>query len=396
MARPNPWTNRFAALALGLGLAMSLVIAPCWWTIYRDHDPVCSEYKPDFISLYTAAVLVTSDRPALYDLERQRQVQQPIDPSRGSWVLPFFYPPFFALLLAPLAAFSFSAAFVLMTLVNGALLALSLAILMRRLELGRSQKIWLMLATVCNYGVHYALLQAQTSFLALILLVLFVAALTDDRYGRAGWWSGMLLFKPPLLAVPGLLLLIKKSWRGVGALGLVVVGLGLLSYFTLGWEGLRAYLSVSQRAMAGEAALSIQPERMHNLRALAYFFAAPAWRDYLWYAITLAAVGAVALQCRRLAGLTAGSYSAWVKIFLGVILIAPHFHDHDMTLFIIPAAFILKLGGDPVPPRTALTLVAAGVLPLINTLAFPHLPPLIPLAGLIYLLTGFRSSGRSI
>jgi hypothetical protein len=394
MARPNPWTNRIAALALGAGLAMSLVIAPCWWTIYRDHNPVCSEYKPDFISLYTAAVLVTGDRPGLYDLERQRVVQQPIDPSRGSWVLPFFYPPFFALLLAPLAAFPFSAAFALMTLVNIALLALALALLMRKLELGRAQKNWLMLATVCNYGVHYALLQAQTSFLALILLVLFVAALTDDRYGRAGWWSGMLIFKPPLLAVPGLLLLIKKSWRGVGALALVVVGLCLLSYFTLGLEGLRAYLSVSQRAMAGEAALSIQPERMHNLRALAYFFAAPAWRDYLWYALTLVALGTVALQCGRPLGLARRSYAAWVKIFLGLILVAPHFHDHDMTLFIIPAAFILKLGGDQVPPWVALTLVGAGVFPLINTLAFPHLPPLIPLAGFAYLLSGLRPASH--
>jgi len=395
MARPNPWTKRIAALAVGLGLAMSLVIGPCWWTIYRDHNPICSEYKPDFISLYTAAVLVTGDRPALYDLERQRQVQQSIDPSRGGWVLPFFYPPFFALLLAPLAGLSFSAAFALMTLINAALLALALVVLMRKLGLGRSQKKWLVLATFCNYGVHYALLQAQTSFLALMLLALFISALIDNRDGRAGWWSGMLLFKPPLLAVPGLLLLIKKSWRGIGALGLMVVGLCLVSYFMLGLEGLRAYLSVSPGAMTNDAALSIQPERMHNLRGLAYFIAAPAWHDYLWYALTMVALAALVLQCRRVLGLRPSAYPAWVKVLIGLILVAPHFHDHDMTLFILPAAFILKLGGDEVPPWVALTLVGAGVFPLINTLAFPHLPPLIPLAGFIYLLSGFRSSGRS-
>lgn len=395
MARQNPWTNRIAALALGVGLAISVVIAPCWWTIYRDHNPVCSQYKPDFISLYTAAVLVTHDRPALYDLERQRQVQQPIDPSRGSWVLPFFYPPFVALLLTPLAGLSFSAAFALMTLINAALLALALTILMRELELGRAQKTWLLLATFCNYGVHYALLQAQTSFWALMLLVLFVGAFIDDRFSHAGWWSGMLIFKPPLLAVPGLLLLMKKSWRGIGALGLVVLVLGLVSYFTLGPAGLRDYFSVSQRAMAGDADLSIQPERMHNLRALAYFLAAPGWRDYLWYALTLVAVAAVALQCRRPLGFAAGAYAAWVKILLGLILIAPHLHDHDMTLLILPSAFILKLGGEEVPPWAALTLVGAGVLPLINTLAFPHLPPLIPLAGLAYLLCGWRRAAPS-
>jgi hypothetical protein len=395
MAFQNSWTNRTAALAVGLGIAMSLVIGPCWWTIYRYQSPSCSGYKPDFISLYTGAVLVTSDPPALYDLERQRQVQQPIDPSRGSWVLPFYYPPFFALALAPLAGFSFSVAFALMTLVNILLLALALSVLMRQLEFNRAQKKWLILATVCNYGVYYAVLQAQTSFLALLLLVLFVSAFVDNRQRSAGWWCGLLLFKPPLLAVPGLLLLAKKSWRGISVLLLVVVGLGAISYFTIGLEGVRAYLDVSQRATAGEAALSIQPDRMHNLRALAYFFAAPAWRDYLWYALTAGAITVVAVQCRHPLGLVPGSFPAWLKILIGIILIAPHFHDHDMTLFTLPAAFILKIGGDEVPHWVALTLVLVGVLPLINTLAFPHLPPLVPLAGLLYLLLGFRFGARS-
>jgi hypothetical protein len=109
----------------------------------------------------------------------------------------------------------------------------------------------------------------------------------------------------------------------------------------------------------------------------------------------MVALAAMVLQCRRVLGLTPSAYPAWVKVLIGLILVVPHFHDHDMTLFILPAAFILKLGGDEVPPWVALTLVGAGVFPLINTLAFPYLPPLISLAGFIYLLSGFRSSGRS-
>lgn len=395
MALQNPWTNRIAALAVGLGLAMSVVIGPCWWTIYRDHHPVCNEYKPDFISLYTGAVLAISDRPALYDLARQRQVQEPIDPPRGAWVLPFFYPPFFALLLAPLGALSFSQAFVLMTGLNIALLGLVLVLLTRWLQLSRTQKRWLVIATFCNYGVHNALLQGQTSFLALILLTLFISTMSAGQTGSSGWWSGLLFFKPHLIAVPGLLLLMKKSWRGMGSLALVVVGLCLLSYAIVGLDGMLAYLSLSQRAMAGEADFSINPERMHNLRALAYYFAAPAWRDYLWYALTLLAVAVVALQCRQPLGQGPTSYAVWMRILLGLIIIAPHFHDHDMTLFILPAAFLLKLHGEEVSPWVALTLVAAGVLPLINTLAFPHLPPLVPLVGMVYLLTGFRFRARS-
>jgi hypothetical protein len=116
MASRHYWTNRIGALALGLGLAMCLVIGPCWWTIFVHHNPICSSYKPDFVSLYTGAVLISGNGAALYDLEQQRKVQEPIDPSRGDKVLPFFYSPFFALFLAPLGALSFSAAFALMAL----------------------------------------------------------------------------------------------------------------------------------------------------------------------------------------------------------------------------------------------------------------------------------------
>jgi alpha-1,2-mannosyltransferase len=388
MNRHNPWTNRIAALALGLGLAMTSVIAPCWWTIYRDHNPVCSQYKPDFITLYTAAVLVTNEPPALYNLERQRQIQQPIDPTRGSWVLPFFYPPFFALLLAPLGGLSFSAAFVVMTVLNLALLVIGLILLMAQLGFNAAQKKWLVLGTIANYGVYYGLLQAQTSFMALVLWVLFVGAILHRRDRRAGWWCGMMVFKPPLLIVPTLLLLRSKSWRGLAVLASAVAGFCVISYLTVGLEGLHAYLTLSQRATAGDAALSIQPERMHNLRALAYFFAAPVWRDYLWYGLTLVVFILIAVQSPRVFEDAPRSVGAWVNIMIGAILVAPHLHDHDMTLFIVPAAFLLKLGGSIVSPWLAISLVGAGVLPLINTLAFPHLPPLFPLAGLIYLASG--------
>ncbi len=119
-------------------------------------------------------------------LERQRQVKEPIDPPHGAWVLPFFYPPFFALLLTPLAGLSFSRAFALVTAFNVTLLVAALATLMRLLQLTREQKNWLVLATFCNYGVHNALVQAQTSFLTLMLLSLYLLTLTGNRAGRAG------------------------------------------------------------------------------------------------------------------------------------------------------------------------------------------------------------------
>ena len=58
-----------------------------------------------------------------------------------------------------------------------------------------------------------------------------------------------------------------------------------------------------------------------------------------------------------------------------MILLTPHFHDHDLTLMVIPTAFILKLYGKVVPSYVSLSLVIIGLLPLLrSTLNVPLLP----------------------
>src|SRR6266542_3777573 len=296
MSSPAIWHNRIRALALGLGLGLSAIIGPCWWSIVRDHSPSCTEYKPDFVSFYAAAKLMWTDRSALYDLEQQRLIQQPIDPPRGDWVLPYLYPPFFAVILLPLAWLPFSPAFIAMTVVNLALLIASMKILIQKLELNPQQSSCLMLATFCNYGVHYALLEAQTSFIALLLLTLYVTAWNSSAQDRPGLWSGLMFFKPQLALVPILLLLSRRRWRALGLAFIVIGFLGLVSLAAVGLTGIERYLALSTRAMAGEDYLHIQPERMHNLRALAYFFFTVPWRDYIWWIVALGVMGLVIVR----------------------------------------------------------------------------------------------------
>src|SRR6185436_19641142 len=84
------------------------------------------------------------------------------------------------------------------------------------------------------------------------------------------------------------------------------------------------------------------------------------------------------------------SATGWISILIAGVLIAPHLHSHDLTLLIVPAAFVLKRAGDAVPPLIPFALVVLGVLPLINSVAYPHLPPLLPIALLIFLATELR------
>jgi hypothetical protein len=389
MSSRKIWNNRIAALALGLGLAISAVIVPCWWSIVRYHNPSCSAYKPDFISLYTGAKLMWTDRTSLYDLEKQRLVQESIDPSRGSWVLPFFYPPFFAMALLPLAWVPFATAFVAMTLVNLALVTIAVQMLIRKLQLNRQQANWLLLATFCNYGVHYALLEAQTSFIALLLLVFFVFTLRGEFGGKSGIWSSLMLFKPQLAGVPFLVLIGAKKRHDLAVALVMVALLCLVSLAAVGMDGIRAYLELSRRAAAGDDYLHIQPEGMHILRALTYFFFGAPWRDFLWWAATLGVLIMIAVR-RRAAEYGKISLGGWINIMVGLILVAPHLHSHDLTLLIVPTAFILKWAGERVPPVLSVGLVGLGILPLINTVAYPYLPPLLPLVLLIFLVAGFH------
>jgi glycosyl transferase family 87 len=387
MASPAVWNNRIRALALGLGIGLTAIIGPCWWSIVRDHSPSCTVYKPDFISFYTAAKLMWSDRSSLYDLEQQRLVQEPIDPSRRDFVLPYFYPPFFAVVLVPLAWLPFSLAFIVMTVVNLVLLIAAAKILIRKLELNQQQANWLILATFCNYGVHYALLEAQTSFIALLLLVLYVTVLNGSEQDKAGIWSGLMFFKPQLALIPVIVLIGRRKWVALGlAIGVVGV-LGLVSLFAIGLEGLDQYFTVSRRAMSEQDYLHImrpeQPERMHNLRALAYFFLHPPWRDYAWWAATLAILALVAAYSWQKERFSA---RVWTHILFSLILVTPHLHDHDLTLLIVPSAFLLKWAGEAVSSTLSLAIVGLGMLSLINTVAYPYLPPLVPLVLLLFLI----------
>jgi hypothetical protein len=134
---------------------------------------------------------------------------------------------------------------------------------------------------------------------------------------------------------------------------------------------------------------------MHNLRALAYFFFAPPWRDFIWWVATLAVMVLIFVRSRPIDGFAAISADRWVSILMGCLLVAPHLHSHDLTLLIVPAAFALKRQGDSVPPTVALALVVIGILPLINTVAYPHLPPLLPIVLLVVLAAELRRSYSS-
>jgi hypothetical protein len=242
------------AVALGVALALAAVVGSI---------AAGSPGAMDFVAQYAAARLVLAGNgAALLDPAAILDAERAAAPARDS-LLPFVQPPAVALLLAPLAALPFEAAFLLAAIIDVVLIGLALAMLTS----GRSERLAPALMLVAAPAA-LAIAHAQTTPLVLVLV-----ALADRAGPRSGGLAlGLTLVRPqtaPLLilaaladparrlpAIVGSAIVVAVSAVVVGPAGLaryaeILVGaagwsisgeLGLRS--SIGWSGLAIALGV--------------------------------------------------------------------------------------------------------------------------------------------------------
>ena len=378
MKRGIAWNRRLKAIAVGLGIALSLLTARHWYETYRFGHPICDNCRPDFPVLYSGARLMWENRSSLYDLERQLAIQKAIDPRIGDSVLGFAYPPFTAFLLMPLGTISFSNAFLVMTVMNGLLLSIAVKLLVGHLSLNREQTTWLLSATLCNFGVHSTILQGQTSLAALLLVTLFLRSVQQDEQAKAGLWSSALSFKPQLLPVPMIILGARRKLRALIVSVGIIGALAVFSAILVGPKGIADYIDLSRRFSALESDLGTNPQEMQNLRALAFYVPLGASALYVWAALSATiVVGAVMLNRKRCGG-DRGAVMQWIGNVTAILLLSPHLHAHDLALLVVPSALTLSLFRESIPAAVAIGLVLIGLLPLLPFVLAHPLPPIMP------------------
>jgi hypothetical protein len=201
------------------------------------HDFVGHRLGADFVQYYVVGQLVAEGQAEkVYDQQIMEDRQATIGGKHWKGVLPFRYPPFYALCFGPTSRLSYEASW--LTWTAASLLALVLA---GRL-LGVAAWTWLGWA-LCFYPVFAAISFGQNSLFSLLLLSAAFALWRADRPFLAGLVAGLLLFKQPLLAGVGVLWLLdlRRSWRAL--LGLAVTGavLAALCFLALP-DASRAYV----------------------------------------------------------------------------------------------------------------------------------------------------------
>lgn len=353
-----------AATALLLGLVLTYILTL--------HSGAVTPQRTDFIAYYSGGKLVlTGHGAALYDFSRlaatERHVVYPDRLRYG--VLPYVYPPYLALALAPIAALPYSAAYLLWFLLNLATLGVVVAMLQRYLGLRGPRALPLWLACAAFVPVFVSLVQGQTS---IFLLGLLAAAFFAYRAGHqlpAGVALAFVLIKPPYVALLLLVFLVQKQWRALGAFAVTALCLLAGPAVVLGWAVDRDYVHVLALAGTWHNQFGYAPQWSNSLEGftqllLPHQLALPVT---LLLDIGVMAAVLVAARSRPSPDLTFG------LAMVGALLISPHVLDHDLILLLIPAAAALRLNDNRVPyllPVLAVgyltVTVGLGLAPLIH------------------------------
>src|SRR5262249_34853706 len=176
------------------------------------------------------------------------------------------------------------------------------------------------------------------SFISLLLLVLFVLTVNGptERHYRAGIWTALLCFKPPLAIMPLVVLSVKRYWKALIAFTASLAGLLVMSLALVGWSGMTAWLGISKRIASGDG--MDYARNHHNLRAIIYFLFGSPLRDFVWIGVTALLFAAIVAYARRADSDPRG----WSIILIASLIAAPYLHFYELTLLILPAAFLIK------------------------------------------------------
>jgi len=331
--------------AAGAGIGSFL-----FWTVYWFSFVRGNLRGPDFFNFYAAAKLyVTNGGAAVYDVAMQRQVELQVtgqDPSRFI-VLPYFHPPYYTLLIAPLAYLDYRHAYYVMAAFNVLLVAALIAILVRT-SLRVHARGWLVASamTAGFFPLFVTVLQGQSDLVVLVPLAGAYAAWARGRHGWAGALSALALAKPQLLLLIPVLFITRRAWRALAAFAGVLAGLGLLSIATFGIGPVLTYLgSVGSWAITGRLPntheLVYTDPAVYSLRNI--LEAIPGGGKFVAFVILVLLLALVALSLSWRPDKPRLDFALAIAASL---VLSPHQNVHDLALLVIPGFALADLALD--------------------------------------------------
>ena len=302
---------------------------------------------PDFVSFYSAARLyITGGGGAVYDIVRQKQVELQITglPANQFIVLPYFHPPYYTLLIAPLGYLDYRSAYFAMTALNVLLAAASIVILVRSSVSVHGRAALVAAVLIAGFfPLFVTVLQGQSDLVVLVPLAGAYAAWAHGRYGWAGALSALALAKPQLLLLIPMLFIARRAWRALAAFLGVIVGLSALSVLTFGFRPVVDYLNALGGwavfgKLPGSGQLVYTDTAAYSMRNIVE--ALPDVGQVVALAVLIILLALVALSLSWRPDKPRLDFALAVAASL---VLSPHQNIHDLTLLVIPAFALADL-----------------------------------------------------
>src|SRR6266699_1935146 len=336
------WDRLGYAAATGAGLGSLLFWVGYWFTFVRS-----DLQGPDFFSFYSGAKLyVLKGGSAVYDLALQKQYELQVIPHAPDQfvVLPYFHPPYYTLLIAPLAFLDYRGAYYAMAAFNVALAVVLIAILIRGSERIHGRAAIVSAALIGGFfPLFVTVLQGQSDLVVLVPLASAYLAWARGRMGWAGIFTGLALAKPQLLLLIPVLFVTRRAWRALAGFAGVIGVLAVVSIAGFGFGPVAGYVSaVGRWAIGGSLPTNGQivytDTAVYSLRNILEAVPGGGKAVALVVLILLLALVALSLSWRpdkpRL---------DFALAIAASLVLSPHQNVHDLALLVIPGFAVAAL-----------------------------------------------------
>ena len=336
------WRRLAFAGAAGAGIGCFLAWAANWFVFISGNLQ-----GPDFFSFYAAAEIFVKQGPSsVYDILTQKQYEIAITqrPADSFIVLPYFHPPFYTLLIAPLAFLSYRAAYYAMTAFNVALLIALTVILVRGSLRVHGRAVIVAVSLIAGFlPVFVTILQGQSDLVVLVPLAGAYMAWSRGRAGWAGVLSALAFSKPQLLLLIPILFITRRSWRAMAGFAGTVLGLAVVSIAGFGLNPVLEYVSsVGSWAIGGQLPTHGQAvytdTAVYSLRHILEIL--PGGGKVIAFAILVALLALVAVSLSWRPDKPRLDFALAVAASL---VLSPHQNVHDLALLVIPGFALADL-----------------------------------------------------
>lgn len=330
----------FPYLSLLILFAVSLVTLK----LFITNGMYLFTYEPkamDFIAFYTGASLLFQNPTEMYNLLEQEKIQHHLIPAAKTTnvFLPFFNPPFVALLTAPLALLPIIYAYTIWTVINIILLVIICFLFYRNIPLSKTNKILSIIGMLTFIPVLTSLLLGQLTFVMTFILFIAWMLLRQGHEFRSGLILSLLLIKPHFFLVPFLAFLIQRRWNVVKGLTIGVVILSFISLSILGREGIQEYIQLLINATSWNSGYGIDIKAQHSLQTLLLIIFQTDALTTIRFAWTIAVIVVASTTLffwRKQYVFNSQAFALqFAMLILASLLISPHTHFHDFMLLIV-------------------------------------------------------------